>query len=305
MPFDPDAYPTIPESEITPHPSAVPPGTPPPRAARFSVPTPTQQAQMSRVDNVLKEFQEHEARVLEETKVQHALMHEARVRFAKASLYEQILSGSVFEGSNDPITAEVNAEFREFAQEKLCALLGIETEATKKSPKLDDEQVEILAIVANRLLQRGAGTGAIDSKQESAPAAPKVGKLAPVQRSVTRVPRQERPKPNRLQAAPPVSPQNQPVRPSNIQQLALPLDPAVTAPNIKEIRRADGEVFQTNLAPQQVIPLQNVGGPKPLPMPSPDEQVAIAAYQGQRGLAASGVVARAVQNANTVAVENQ
>lgn len=238
-------------------------------------------------------FEEESARAMEETRAHFALMNEARVRFAKASLYEQILEGAVFEGSTDPVTAEVNAEFREFAQEKMCALLGIQNESTKKGSKLTDEQIEVLAMMANSILERAGKTPAPVSSEKPQPQ--KVGRLATVKRPVL-VNRATPPRPPMPPA--PVTPRQQvqmQQEQNHQQQAPQQLDLPLNQPNIQAMPTKDGGVYVRNVGISQVLPPRPASpvaasNPRPLPMPSPAEQVSIAAAQGEAAAQGSGVV---------------
>lgn len=274
---DPDAFPSEPSQVITRAPAA------PARRPRNA----TQQI-VAQAEQIADEYQQQVAQVVEEQRAQVALMNEARVRFAKASLYQQILEGEVFEGATDHVTVEVNAEFREFALQKYCALLGIESETNKTEPKLTAEQIEVLAMMANSLLKRA---GSVPATEPVTPTPNKVGRLA-VRRQVPVPPPPPAPRPRPVMTIPahgpiPV-PQAAPVR-QPPQQLALPLP---EAGNVKELTRPDGTKFTTNQGIAQVRPPKTAGSPKPAPMPSPDEQVAIAAMQGERAAVGSNLVSR-------------
>jgi hypothetical protein len=280
MPFDPEAYPTIPDEEIA---------TPPPR--RSKPPSPVQQ----QAEQAVNEYHQRVAETMKEQQAQAALMTEARTRFAKASLYEQILGGVVFEGT-DHITAEVNAEFREFAFQKYCALLGIEGEGEKKKPKLSDEQIEVLSMMANSVLERA---GASAEKPKVPGATPKVGKLAVVRRQPLPVSRPMPPLPPPVPMPVQVTTGGVPVGPTPTQpraeQLQLPLGVPPGA-NIVEHTRPDGVTYKINRGNSQVIPKPRGNSPKPKPMPDENMQVALAAAEGDR-IAQSKVIAPGVSAA--------
>jgi hypothetical protein len=261
MPFDPEAYPSDPSEVETP-------------TTTFQYLPSTYKKHASRVDAMMHEIQAQDQQLLEQTRAQRALMNEARVRFAKASLYEQILQGRLFT-ENDAVTQEVEAEFREFAQAQLCSLLGIDHDGNGKSPKLDDEQIEVLIELANRVLQR------------EAPSAPSSPPLPP--KPVAMMP--PRPPPAPAPAAPKVrrtvrTPVRSPVpvpratgdyRPP--EQLQLPLQ----TPSLRAVQLPSGMTATVSTQPSQTLPAGDAGSPAPKPMPSPDEMVAIAAYQGEQG----------------------
>lgn len=278
MAFDPEAYPSIPEEAIA---------QPPPRRPK-QPPTLVQQ----QAEQAVNEYEQRLAEAMKEQQAQAALMNEARVRFAKASLYEQILGGAVFEGG-DHITAEVNAEFREFAQQKLCALLGIEPEGDKKKTKLSDEQIEVLAMMANSILSRAGAS----SDKAQAPVQ-KVGRLATVRRAPVPPPP---PAPKAVRtigdyAPVPATGMMPPAAPAQAEQLALPLGVPQGA-NIVEHTRPDGVTYKINRGNSQVIPkTRGNNSPKPKPMPDENMQVALAAAEGDR-IAATKVIAPGVSAA--------
>lgn len=277
MPFDPEAYPSIPDDEIAA----------PPRRTKMAASPVQQQAEQA-----VNEYQQRVAAAMAEQQAQAAVMTEARTRFAKASLYEQILGGNVFEG-NDHITAEVNAEFRDFAQQKLCALLGIESESDKKKAKLTNEQIEVLAMMANSLLSRANSLG---DKPTLPAGPPKVGKLSVVRRQPAQAQRPMPPPPPprptyTLPASPPAAPAPVQALPQT-EQLQLPL--GATEVNVGERSRPDGTTFKVNQGLSQVVPPKTARSPKPKPMPDPGMQVALAMAEGERNAGSSSIVQKVI-----------
>lgn len=85
----------------------------------------------------------------EETEID-AELTEAEERLAKAQLYKQFITGSIFDG-NGPGVKEVSDEFRTFARRQLQILLGV-------VPKVDEshfseDEVKILKVFIGRILQ--------------------------------------------------------------------------------------------------------------------------------------------------------
>jgi hypothetical protein len=269
MSFDPEAYPTIPEEEVA---------APPPRRKA----SPVQQ----QAEQAVTEYHQRVADAMKEQQAQAAVMTEARTRFAKASLYEQILAGSVFEDSNDHITLEVNAEFRDFAQQKLCSLLGIESESDKKKVKLSEEQVEVLAMMANSILARAGGS----AKPQPPPSPPKVGKLSVIRRQPAQAPTQRPQPPPRPTYTLPAAPVQ---APPQTEQLQLPIG-ATEGVNVAERTRPDGTTFRVNQGLSQVVPPKTTRSPKPKPMPDPNMQVALAAAEGDRNAGSSSIVQKVI-----------
>jgi len=70
---------------------------------------------------------------------------EVERRLRMASLYNAVLQESFFDG-DDPLTAEVDAEFREFATRRRAALLGVAAAETRS--EFSPEQVEVLTELA-------------------------------------------------------------------------------------------------------------------------------------------------------------
>lgn len=70
---------------------------------------------------------------------------EVERRLRMASLYNAVLQESFFDG-DDPLTAEVDAEFREFATKRRAALLGVAAAETRS--EFSPEQVEVLIELA-------------------------------------------------------------------------------------------------------------------------------------------------------------
>jgi hypothetical protein len=83
-------------------------------------------------------------------------LSEAESRLQRAMLYKQFLSGSIFSGTSDAHTREVEGEFRQFAIDKLNELLGLKAPAvtpTAIQSPFDEDEVKALKAVAGRMLQ--------------------------------------------------------------------------------------------------------------------------------------------------------
>lgn len=224
--------------------------------------------QRQRVDAVLNEYVAGNA--VSEVQKEMDLMTEARTRFAKAALYEQMITGQLFEG-DDPVTLEVENEFKEFAEERLMVLLGMQAEKASKDVSFDSEQVEALRMLADKILKRQVPVLTAPAPQK---AAPPVGQLAAPKRG-----RGRPPGPSKKAAPPPVH-RTQFTRPpplappsAVVTQPDPPANPS--QPEKKTITLPNGQVKEVQVSKGQV---RGVGV---LPMPSPDEMVAIAQAHGE------------------------
>jgi hypothetical protein len=258
MPFDPEAYPA---EELAAQQAAV------------NVPTLAAQ-QQARIDAAYNQVAQH----AEEAKKELDLLTQARVRFAKAQLYEQIIEGQIFEG-DDALTLEVEAEFKDFAERQLMVLLGIEQEGAPNAARLDEDEVNVLKLFAAKLLGKTASiprpepvvARQVAPKPVPAPA-PAAGQLAA---------------PKRGRGRPPGTGKHQRAAAALAAQNQRPAVPAMLsgqpAQEVKTVQLPNGTIKQVSVQTGQVKPAE---GPKPLPMPSPDEMIAQAAAQGDAGLRA-------------------
>lgn len=129
-------------------------------------------------------------------------MTEAEGRLHKAMLYRQFLTGDVFDGSQDLLTAEVEAEFKAFARHQLGILLGVGSASDPFGSPFTEEQVKVLRLMADKTLQNAAVRAEINK---------------PASRSVPH------------QAAPAPTPKPQPPR-LRSRTVAGPAQPAAKAP---------------------------------------------------------------------------
>lgn len=249
MPFDPEAYPA---EEL---------------ANQLVGRT---QSPQQRVDAVYEEMTSHDRHAAESVKREVDLMTEARVRFAKAALYEQIIEGQLFEG-NDAITLEVENEMKAHAEMRMRQMLNIEDEANPQS-KLDDEEINVLKLFAAKLMGRPASIPrpAIEApkvlaKPIAAPI-PQPPPLAAPKRGRGRPPGTGK---NQRQVAPTVQSSTPRQHPDPVATRQVPRNP----PTDSKAGKVVSQVTDDDV--------------KPLPMPSPDEMVAMAADQGERGLRAA------------------
>lgn len=245
--------------------------------------------QQQRVDAAFAEVQQHAVQAKRELD----LMTQARVRFAKAALYEQIIEGQLFEG-DDPVTIEVENEFKDFAEQQLMVLLGMQAEKGKAAGQLEEEEVTVLKLFAAKLLGRPANI-----PRPEAPAAPA---LKP-RMAVAPTPQQgQLAAPKRGRGRPPGTGKNQRAAQAAMEQQRIaqyqppapqmmepqqrvapqppPAPPAFLAPQgaTRMVEMPDGSKKEVSVQAGQVRP---VTGPKPLPMPSPAEMVTIAAAHGE------------------------
>lgn len=273
-------------------------------------PSPEELQQQQRVDAAFNEMRGSaaDAEVLAEVD----LMTEARTRFAKAALYEQIIEGQLFEG-NDPVTLAVEDEFKTFAEERLRILLGMESEGqTTSKAKFEQDEFEVLRLFAAKLLGRPASIPRPETakltapRPTTAPPASPQGQLAAPKRGRGRPPGTG--KHQRAQAAAAAQQRTAPVPPPqrppqatgvNLWQPKQPA-PAPTALPKLPVPAADPQATKTQtvqLPNGQVreVPIQRFGGQVreaptgiwdphgPKPMPSPDEQIAQAQALGEMG----------------------
>lgn len=254
-------------------------------------------AQQARIDAALRDIEDKEREALDAATAQLSLMNEARVRFAKAALYEQIIEGQLFEG-DDPVTIEVENEFKAFAEEQLMMLLGIQSEKQKRNASpFDDDQENVLKLFANKMLGRPAAiprpteapkpAGQLQPRPAPAPV-PAGGTLAAPKRGRGRPPGTG--KNQRAAAAANLAAQQgaqQALIIPPVARAAPKQDPAATT--VKETRTVtlpNGQIREVPVERGQVRP---TGGPKPVPMPSPDEMIATAAQHGNQGFTQSAI----------------
>lgn len=225
------------------------------------------------MDSILKSIDADERKALQETERQMSIMHEARLRYAKAGLYEQILGGRIFDG-DDSVTLEVESEFKEFAEKRLCALLGIENETDKNAPKLDADQIKVLGALADRILKRDTPNVLVSGISNKSDTPKQVGQLATPKkgRPSKQAPKHTRPSlPPSISTAP--KPTNSPPE-SDTVKVVLP----------------GGKQVEVKRDKPQVRPSFATGSPAPKPMPSGDEMVALAAIQGEQAAMGSGLI---------------
>lgn len=170
-------------------------------------------------------------------------MSEAERRLHKATLYRQFVTGRVFEGADDPLTREVESEFRAFARHQLGVLLGVGGDASFGSQFTADE-VKVLKQIADKVFQNARGRSAEPPKQRRQPPPPRPAEQPrPPSRPQLRPrplpegvrPQQERP-PVQQKPKPPQKPQQspQPTKPAPQQKLSrIPQDDEVVQLNGK------------------------------------------------------------------------
>lgn len=266
---DPDSYPSISDSEIF-RPSAT-------LAAKM--PNNEQQA---RIDAAINEMAEKEREAAESTRRELEMMNEARTRFAKAALYEQLIEGQLFEG-NDPLTLQVEEEMKAFAEERYMALLGLQSNK-KVEAQLDDEEVGVLKMFAAKLLGRQVSMPRYETPQVAVkpvvPAAPPAAALAAPKRGRGRPPGTgKNQKAAAALAAQQAQAPDQVVRTAD--QSATTNQVAVTSPTTRQVSLPNGKTVTVQVQPSQVRPTGP--GPKPVPMPSPEEMVGLAMAAGEAG----------------------
>lgn len=126
---------------------------------------------------------------------------EVECRLAKAQLYKQFITGSIFDGEG-PIVQEVSTEFRSFARKQLQELMGLKQPEQVIQPPVQvftDIEVQALKALTNRIIQNPKVLETKQSKPKAQPVS-----VAPQERKqpVTR-PAPEQPK---YQPAPIVKP---------------------------------------------------------------------------------------------------
>lgn len=272
-----------------------------------------QAQQQARMDAVLTQVTNQPA-----PKQEVDLMAQARERFAKAALYEQIIEGQLFEG-DDEVTLAVEEEFKAFAEERMAILLGM------KQPKEDlaaqftpDELAYVKAWIGFLKKKKVLSDSDLAEHRKAQPAAtptPRAAEVrtqatpAPVQVGQLSAPKRGRGRPpgtgkNQRAAAQQASPQVNPY----VTPAAAPPQLPVGVPAIRQVVLPNGKTATVNVAPTQVKPTAAASGPGPryVPMPSPDEMVANAAAVGDAGYRSAGPAmkqkAEALDNPNTVAI---
>lgn len=263
MSFDPDAYPGEQLASRLPN-------TPP-------------QSSQARVDAVYAQMTAQADSAAADVKREVDLMTEARVRFAKASLYEQIIEGQLFQ-SDDQITLEVENEMKTYAEQQLRRLLNIEDEANP-TQKLEEEEITVLKMFAAKMLGRPASIPrpndppkVIQVRPLAVPVLPPTPVLAAPKRGRGRPPGTGK----NQRAQVPQDGQNTRTVPSATNRRPDPVATRPVQPQPQSNRTPSGQVANQVMDHDQ----------KPLPMPSPDEMVAQAAEQGDRGLRAQGLKMR-------------
>lgn len=256
-----------------------------------SQPTPSiQQQQYQRVNAVLSELNSNNA--VAEVQKEIDLMTEARTRFAKAALYEQMITGQLFEG-DDPVTLEVENEFKEFAEERLMVLLGMHAEKLNKNVQtFDAEQVEALKMLADKILKRQVPVLAQAVQQPKPPPPQPVAQLAAPKRGRGRPPGTKKevvapvsvpPRIRENRTEHPASPQVFPIE--QTKQSDPPANPSL--PDKRVVTLPNGQVKEVTVSKGQVK------GSGVLPMPSPEEMVALAQMHGEMAYKNHGALMQA------------
>jgi hypothetical protein len=86
--------------------------------------------------------------ISEEHSDEATMMSEVEIRLNKAKLYQQLLSGNLFDVS-DPVVDAVEAEYREFSSQKLQELLGMRPIETNISAFSEEEVYILKSLAAN------------------------------------------------------------------------------------------------------------------------------------------------------------
>ncbi|WNM70297.1 hypothetical protein [Myxococcus phage Mx1] len=247
------------------------------------------------IDDVLQDIDAREREAIQATRAKMDLMNAARLRFAKAQLYEQIIEGQLFEG-DDSVTLEVENEFKEFAEQRLAKLLGLDGPEEKKGPKLEAQEITVLKALASQIMSRSPPAPQVQEQSKPAslvvqprpPTAPTTGSLAQPKRGRGRPPGTG--KNQRAAAAAAVArTEDKPKQDPHVgrwqsQQESKPA-PVQDNEEVRTVTLPNGERREVTVQKAQARPLPSAGSPKPLPMPSPQEQVAIAMHHGEAGAA--------------------
>lgn len=155
-------------------------------------------------------------------------MTEAEQRLLKAQLYRQFLVGSVFEGGSDPLTAEVEREFKVFARQQLQRLLGVAQQP--RPDELTRDEVKVLKLLAGAALRDAKVRRAASTPERPAPT-PQVRAPEP-KRATPRPQLRPRPVPEgvRPQQSRPVQPPQRPQPQQARPQQARPPGPRPQQP---------------------------------------------------------------------------
>lgn len=140
---------------------------------------------------------------------QSPALSEVETRLYKAQIYDQYLKSPPFE-ANDPLTAEVAAEFAAFARFKMEKLLGISSAASFESD-FTDLEVQILKAVAKKVAQQ---TGAKEPSRSEPPKPVRTAPPAPRLVPPPAAPRQPQQKPRLPAPTAQRPPQRPPQRPA-------------------------------------------------------------------------------------------
>lgn len=258
-----------------------------------------QSAQNTRMDEMLQQMAAAEQEAVQSAQAQFSIKTEVRTRFAKAALYEQIIGGQLFEGDDD-VTLAVEAEFKDFAEERLMALLGIQPEKKKAESLLEEDEVSVLKMFAAKLLGRPASIPRPTAETKSATLAPvrAAPVQAPIVTGVLAAPKRGRGRPpgtgkhQRAAAAAlapdPLRAQAEAIHAQRLARArAQAAEPQAMLPPVALPEEAVRLLPNGQIAPPSSSKRVITGATKPVPMPSPEEMVAKAMMDGEA--AAAGV----------------
>lgn len=212
-----------------------------------------------------------------------AVMGEAVRRIEQANLYQTVLKHDLFApgSARQEILDQVQSEIRDFILGRLEILLGMKSDekksqlpvSVKAELPFDDEQVEVLQALANRALKRNQPAvtqPTINLVTQAAPQPTPQPIMKPIQPQIVQ---------------PPVTQARRPVgRPPQVTQPARPVASG-TKPrrrrsnNVSQVKDDNGNVI-SDKDYSQAVPQGNA--PKPMRMPSQNEQNGLAAAQAAR-----------------------
>ena len=211
----------------------------------------------------------------------------AIAQMEKANLYRVLLEDNIFsEGSARPeILNEVESEIKAFIESRLLTLLGISPEPTQKAAQLpfNEDQLKALTMLADKVV----GSTANAVKSDPVPPTPSVKKVS-AETVVMPTPKisPAAPIPSIAKKAEPAKTIAKPVQ---APRPTSSLPPAGTSKKpVKKKDSPDSKVAKTGLKP-------NPKAPKPLPLPSIDQQSMMYDFE-RAALEAEGTLVNKVED---------
>ncbi len=225
---------------------------------------------------------------------------EAERRLQKAQYYKQIAQFGVVEEDGTQDAAEVNAEVKTWARQRIAALLGVarpEVVAPKLELPFTPQQVAVLIKLAERAMAMGlVGSPTVEPqvKKIQAPVGPQVRKVQTKSQQV-KTETKPAPKPQAAAPAPPAPGKKKPLKPQKNTDGEIEYE---TIPTGEVFRDKDKQLYKfvdnpnfdpsvKNSKPRSKIKVTNQVRPiNALPMPQDSQMSAITAAQAMETVGA-------------------